>query len=47
MEARRRGVTDEEALLAHGAGLLERELGLDPRGFRLVCVPPDVHLRLG
>jgi hypothetical protein len=46
----RRGVSRiaiEEALLAHGAGLLERELGLDPRVFRLVCVPPDVHLRLG
>jgi hypothetical protein len=37
----------EEALLAHGAGLLQKELGLDPRVFRLVCVPPDVHLRLG
>jgi hypothetical protein len=37
----------EEALLAHGAEILEKELGLDPRVFRLVCVPPDVHLRLG
>ena len=37
----------EEALLAHGADVLERELGLDPRVFRLVCIPPDVHLRLG
>ena len=46
----RRGVSRiaiEEALLAHGAGVLDRELGLDPRVFRLVCVPPDVHLRLG
>jgi hypothetical protein len=46
----RRGVSRiaiEEALLAHGAGLLQKELGLDPRVFRLVCVPPDVHLRLG
>ena len=31
----------------HGAHLLEKELGLDPRAFRLVCIPPDVHLRLG
>jgi hypothetical protein len=37
----------EEALLAHGAEILETELGLDPRVFRLVCIPPDVHLRLG
>jgi hypothetical protein len=37
----------EQALLAHGADVLERELGLDPRVFRLVCIPPDVHLRLG
>jgi hypothetical protein len=37
----------ERALLDHGARLLEKELGLDPRAFRLVCIPPDVHLRLG
>jgi hypothetical protein len=37
----------EQALLEHGAHLLEKELGLDPRAFRLVCIPPDVHLRLG
>jgi hypothetical protein len=37
----------EQALFAHGAGVLEKELGLDPRVFRLVCIPPDVHLRLG
>jgi hypothetical protein len=37
----------EQALLAHGAEVLENQLGLDPRGFRLVCIPPDVHLRLG
>ena len=23
------------------------ELGLDPRAFRLVCIPSDVYLRLG
>jgi hypothetical protein len=37
----------EHALLTHGAGILEKELGLDPRVFRLVCIPSDVHLRLG
>jgi hypothetical protein len=46
----RRGLTRESiehALLTHGARILEKELGLDPRVFRLVCIPPDVHLRLG
>jgi hypothetical protein len=37
----------EQALLMHGARMLERELGLDPRVFRLVCIPSDVYLRLG
>jgi hypothetical protein len=37
----------EQALFAHGADVLEKKLGLDPRVFRLVCIPPDVHLRLG
>jgi hypothetical protein len=37
----------EQALLAHGSTLLETELHLDPRVFRLVCIPPDVHIRLG
>lgn len=37
----------EDALLDHGADILENELALDPRVFRLVCIPPDVHLRLG
>jgi len=48
--AGRRGVARvaiEQALLTHGAQLLEQELGLDPRVFRLVCIPSDVHLRLG
>ena len=31
----------------HGARILEKELGLDPRVFRLVCIPPDVYVRLG
>jgi hypothetical protein len=37
----------EQALLAHGADVLDKPLALDPRIFRLVCIPPDVHLRLG
>jgi hypothetical protein len=37
----------EQALLKHGARVLETELDLDPRVFRLVCIPSDVHLRLG
>ena len=37
----------EQALLTHGARVLEKELSLDPRVFRLVCIPSDIHLRLG
>lgn len=37
----------EQALLTHGARILEKELGLDPRVFRLVCIPPDVYVRVG
>src|SRR5262245_28382668 len=37
----------EHALLMHGARVLEKEIGLDPRVFRLVCIPSDVHLRIG
>lgn len=47
--SRRRGLTRiaiEQALLAHGAGILQ-QLGLDPQILRLVCIPPDVHIRLG
>ena len=40
-------VAIERALLVHGARVLEKELGLDPRVFRLVCIPSDVHFRLG
>jgi hypothetical protein len=46
----RRGLprtTIEQALLMHGARILEKDVGLDPRMFRLVCIPADVHLRLG
>jgi hypothetical protein len=37
----------EAALLTHGDKILQNELGLDPLEFRLVCIPPDLHLRLG
>jgi hypothetical protein len=37
----------EQALLMHGARILEKELGLDPRVFRVVCIPPDVYVRVG
>ena len=37
----------EQALLDRGGDVLEQELRLDPRVFRLVCIPPDVHIRLG
>jgi hypothetical protein len=37
----------EDALRTHGARILEQELGLDPRLCRLVCIPPDVYVRLG
>jgi hypothetical protein len=47
---RRRGlprIAIEQALLTHGVRILEEELGLDPRRFRLVCIPPDVYVRVG
>jgi len=37
----------EQALLARGARVLADALHVDPAAFRLVCIPPDVHLRLG
>jgi hypothetical protein len=37
----------EQALLMHGARILEQELRLDPRVFRLVCIPPDIYVRVG
>ena len=37
----------ERALLMHGARILEKDLAVDPRAFRLVCIPPDVHVRIG
>jgi hypothetical protein len=47
---RRRGLSrdDIEArLLKHGARILAEHLGLDPVAYRLVCVPPDVYVRVG
>lgn len=37
----------EAALLTHGAKVLKNELGLDPSLFKLVCIPPDLHMRIG
>lgn len=37
----------EKALVLKGTAIVRDELGLDPARFRLVCIPPDVHLRLG
>ena len=36
----------DRALLATGIGVVEAA-GLDPRLFRLVCIPPDVYVRVG
>jgi hypothetical protein len=36
----------ERALLARGADVV-RGLGLDPPAFRLVCIPSDLHVRIG
>lgn len=33
----------ENALLAHGARVIEEELALDPEAFRLVAIPPDIY----
>jgi hypothetical protein len=47
---KRRGLTRsdiEKALLLHGPSVLQEHLGLDPREFRVVCVPPDIYLRVG
>jgi hypothetical protein len=40
-------VAIEHALRAQGSRVVELELGLDPRVFRLVCIPPDAYVRLG
>ena len=47
---KRRGLTRveiENALLLNGPRVLEERLGFDPREFRLVCIPPDMYLRVG
>lgn len=47
---RRRGlarVEIEEALRRHGRAVLQERLGLDPREFRIVCLPYDVYVRAG
>ncbi len=47
---RRRGIARnhiEARLRAEGARVLTDHLGLDPHAFRLVCVPPDLYMRLG
>jgi len=37
----------ETALLTNAHRILGDELDLDPFAFKLVCIPPDLHLRLG
>ena len=37
----------EHALFEQGLRIVEEDLGLDPRIFRLVCIPSDLHLRFG
>jgi hypothetical protein len=37
----------EHALLQNGPWILEEKLGLKPELFRIVCIPPDIYLRLG
>jgi hypothetical protein len=46
---RRRGESRarlERVLRDHGAKVVS-DAGLDPQRFRLVCIPPDLHLRAG
>jgi hypothetical protein len=46
---RRRAVARDEielALLRRGGDVVAR-MGLDPRAFRIVCVPPDVYMGVG
>lgn len=40
-------VAIEEALRHRGSALLQERLGLEPREFRMVCVPFDVYYRIG
>ena len=48
--AKRRGlarVEIDDRLLERGNEIVEQHLGLDPREFRLVCIPQDVYARFG
>jgi hypothetical protein len=40
-------VAIERALRAHGTAVLEQHLGLDPREYRIVCIPPDLYTSIG
>jgi hypothetical protein len=47
---RRRGLSRddiESGLRKHGARVVAELLGLDPLAFRIVCIPPDVFVRVG
>lgn len=47
---RRRGLARleiDDALLEHGADVLQESLHLDPQEFRLVCVPQELYMRVG
>jgi hypothetical protein len=47
---RRRGLARleiDDALLEHGATVLQERLHLDPKEFRLVCIPQDLYMRFG
>ena len=47
---RRRALSRDEieaALFRHGPRIVAEHLRLDPRAFRVVCVPPDVFMRVG
>jgi hypothetical protein len=37
----------EDALLEHGLTILQERLLLDPKEFRLVCIPQDLYMRFG
>jgi hypothetical protein len=37
----------ETALAEKGHNILLNDLGLDPTQFKIVCIPPDLHLRIG
>ncbi len=37
----------DRALFEHGPRIVEENLNLDARVFRLVCIPPDLYLRYG